>query len=117
MQGQQKTAICGQCHYEFELGVQICRGCTGRVVYGATEYEIREARQVGGMMWGGGAFFLVFLLPILLNSEFGWKLPVGWGLGIWGLALAVIAGLWGATSSEAAERADKAGVIRTFPPR
>ena len=105
---------CGLCHYEFEYGVHVCQGCKGSVVYGASNYELLEARKLGAMIWGVLAFLALFLLPMLAGSELGWKVQTGWGLGIWGLAVVAGAAIWGAFSHEGKERAAKYGMVRTF---
>jgi hypothetical protein len=114
-QPQQVAKVtCGQCHYEFDMGAHVCQGCTGSIVYGASDYEMLEARKIGGMMWGFIAVFLLYLLPMLLNSEFGYKTTMGWGMGVFGLAIVGVAVVWGAFTNQAKVKAEKAGLIRTF---
>lgn len=109
-----KTVTCGLCHFEFEHGARVCRGCQGTVVYGATAYELGEARKMGASLWGGGTLLLLYALPLFLNSQFGWKVKMGWGLDFWGLAIAAVAAVWGAFHHGGAAYADKYDLIRTF---
>lgn len=109
-----KTIKCGLCHYEFDYGVRVCQGCQGTVVYGATGEEQSEAAKIGATMWGGGILFLLYALPLILNSQFSWSISSGWGLGIWGLAIAAAAGIWGAMRGSANAQASQQGSVRTF---
>ncbi len=105
---------CGLCHYEFDHGVRVCQGCQGTVVYGATNAEANESAKVHGVLYGGAALFLIYALPILLNTELGWKVPLGWGMGYWGFVVVAIAGLWGLNHGYGKASMARHGQIRTF---
>lgn len=111
---QTQKVKCGQCHYEFERGVHICQGRKGFVVYGATKHELAEARKMGGMIGGVIGFFLMLLLPILLNSQLGWKLKMGWGMEFWSLVPVAIVAFLGMFYFEKQEDVSKSGLVRTF---
>lgn len=109
-----KTIKCGLCHYEFDCGVHVCQGCQGTVVYGATREELADGAKLGAIVWGGGALFLFYALPHLLNSQFGWTISSGWGVGIWGLVIVMATGVWGVMSGSTRVQKSLSGLVRTF---
>lgn len=113
---QAQTVRCGRCDFEFRIGVHACQGCTGHVVYGATQYEVSEARKFGAMLWGAGGFALVYFLPMFLNAQFGFTIGNGWGLGPWGIVIPAVLAAWGIFLHDARVKANKRDLIRTFPP-
>ena len=79
--------VCGFCGTALPHGADLCTGCEARAVYGPTE---REANNVvfGCILFCIAlSFLIVFVLPQWANDLVGWSIPVGYGLGIWSLAL------------------------------
>ena len=114
---QQETdlLICGQCRTPFERGVYVCLGCKGTIVYGPTEAEGLQARQLGIM--GAALFFmaLFIFIPNALRSLLGLSVPDFLGLSVLPLlgasvVLSVAIGfIWERHSSKS-----KAQLVRTF---
>ena len=86
---------CGLCHYEFIYGAKVCQGCQGTIVYGATVGEVAESAKNWSVLFGIGAVFLLCMVPFILNSNWAFKIPMGWGLGAWSLLVAGAAFIWG----------------------
>jgi len=42
---------CGLCGFEFERGAKICRGCQGRIEYGAGGISLIFGLVYGGLFW------------------------------------------------------------------
>ena len=114
--------ICGQCRTPFERGVYVCLGCKGTIVYGPTEAERLQARQLGIM--GAALFFmaLFILIPNALQRLLELAVPDILGLSVFPLldasvvllgvsvALSVVIGLiWEWRSSKS-----KSHLVRTF---
>lgn len=85
--------ICGGCGTEFARGDHVCLGCHGRIVYGALPEEISKEAGAAGALWAFISFAVIFLLPVVVSSCFGVIIPIGLGLGLWGLL--VVFGAWG----------------------
>lgn len=105
---------CGLCHYDFDYGVQICQGCTGTVVYGATQSETSIAFSTGAQFVGIISLLLMYGLPLLLNAQFSWSIGLGWSLGLYGIIPCAIVGFLGGIVFRHKEKESKKGLIRTF---
>lgn len=111
---QNQNIKCGLCHYEFEHGALICQGCTGRIVYGATQQEINQGMLVGAVLYGFGSLFAIYWLPDLINSKASFKIPTAFGIGNWGLLIAIALAIWGAVNGGNNTKTGHSGEIRTF---
>ncbi|NMX77587.1 hypothetical protein HBO23_31970 [Pseudomonas sp. WS 5532] len=105
---------CGLCHFEFASDVKICQGCHGFVVFGATEAEKAEGAKTGAVVWGGSLLAAVYILPSILQQVFGWHIPIGWGMGLYGLIFPAVGSLIGNFRGRAAVEAKHAGTCRTI---
>ena len=105
---------CGLCHFEFEHGVQVCRGCQGRVVYGASPGEAIEAGKFGGIAGAVLVAVLVIFVPDILNNQLGFAVKPAFGLGLWSIAAIVSGALAGALTASTMCHARHAGTVRTF---
>ena len=45
--------------------------------------------------WASIAFAVLFLLPVVVSSCFGVAVPIGLGLGLWGLLVVFAVWVWG----------------------
>lgn len=105
---------CGLCHYEFIHGAKVCQGCQGTIVYGPTQAEVAESAKLWSVMMGMVVAFLVYMLPFILVTNWGFKVAVGWGLGIWGLAGLGVAFAYGFIYGRNKAVDDHIGKVRTF---
>ena len=105
---------CGLCDYEFKHGVQVCRGCQGRVVYGATPAEATDSGKFGAIAGGVLVAVVLFGLPGLLNEHLGFTVPHAFGLGLWSIVGIVSGAVVGALTASTICHARYAGTVRTF---
>lgn len=108
-----KAYTCGGCGAEFSIGDHVCRGCRGRIVYGALPEEIAKASGAAGAAWASLAFALLFLLPVAVSSCFDAVVPIGLGLGLWGLLLVFAAWICGYRWGQKRAVAVRSGMCRT----
>lgn len=102
---------CGQCHFEANVGVHVCRGCGGDVVYGATADERRQGLLAGALLGLFVSFAILDWIPAKLGSLFDASTS------FWSFqAAAVFAGI-GAVSGVLLITRFKRGMIRTFRTR
>lgn len=106
--------VCGLCHYEFSDGATVCQGCFGTIVYGATDSEVDESAKAMALLCGFGAAFVLFALPVILNSKFGTSLSAGWNLGWWSLVPLLAAAIWGYHRGVVNAERKHRGKVRTF---
>ena len=111
---ENEELLCPLCLHPFQKGASRCRGCRGHIVYGATEAELKEARELGIVMVGVGAVLLFTLAPGLANGAFGWNIPIGLGLGYWSLLVALLSALLGGVYAKAHRAAAMRELIRVF---
>lgn len=98
-----QTFTCGQCHFECNHGVHVCRGCGGDVVYGATRAERKQGALLGGLVGLMVGAWALQKLSIVIGQN--------------GLAAVVIfMAIGAAVGAHVAHRA-KATTIRTFRTR
>lgn len=81
---------CPFCGTVVEFGKYVCLGCNAEVVSGLTRFERQEAAKTGMMVGGGAAFLLFVVLPNWLKSSQGWDVDLLWGLGIYGIGLSAL---------------------------
>jgi len=105
--------ICGGCGTEFAPGDHVCLGCHGRIVYGALPEEISKEAGAAGALWAFISFAAIFLLPVVASSCFDAAVPIGLGLGLWGLLLVFAAWLWGYRWGRKRAVAARSGMCRT----
>lgn len=111
---EQRFVSCGICHFDFSHGAQVCQGCQGTVIYGPTKLEVSQSIKAYAALWGIGVALLIYGIPWLLDSNWDFKIPAGWGLAEWGLLPTVIAALWGANAGLQKAHLDHSREIRTF---
>ncbi len=105
---------CGLCDYNFKHGVQICRGCQGRVVYGATPAEAIDSGKFGAIVGVVLAAAVLFGLPSVLNDQLGFTVQPAFGLGIWSFVAIISGAAVGALTASTMCHARFAGTVRTF---
>lgn len=108
---------CGGCGAEFSPGDRVCRGCHGRIVYGAVPEEVSKEAGAVGALWASIAFAVIFLLPVVVSSCFGVIIPIGLGLGLWGLLVVSAAWVWGHRRGRKKAIAARVGMCRTVVDR
>lgn len=108
-----ETYTCGGCGAEFSPGDHVCRGCRGRIVYGALPEEIAKEANAAGAVWASLTFVILFLLPVVVSSYFDATVPIGLGLGLWGLLVVFGVWLWGHRCGRKKAVAARSGMCRT----
>lgn len=103
-----ETYTCGGCGTEFTPGDHVCRGCHGRIVYGALPEEISKEAGAAGAVWAFIAFVVIYFLPVIASSCFAATVPIGLGLELWGLLIVFAA--WGLGHGRGRKKAVAAGV-------
>ncbi|MBN0452459.1 hypothetical protein JTM50_37245, partial [Pseudomonas aeruginosa] len=63
------------------------------------------------------AFAVIFLLPVVVSSCFGVIIPIGLGLGLWGLLVVSAAWVWGHRRGRKKAIAARVGMCRTVVDR
>lgn len=109
-----QTLFCGECGKELRPNVHACQGCLGTVVNGATEHELRTAHNMHFMYWAGASAVVQTMLPGMLSAKLGLSIPAGFGLGIYGVAVMIIVGLYGGARARARVAEEHRGEVRTF---
>ena len=108
-----ETYTCGGCGTEFSPGDHVCRGCHGRIVYGALPEEVSKEAGAAGAVWASITFAVMFLLPVVVSSCFGVVVSIGLGLGLWGLLVVFAAWVWGHRRGRKRAVAARTGLCRT----
>lgn len=102
---------CGQCHFEANVGVHVCRGCGGDVVYGATADEKKQGLVAGALLGLFVSFAVLDWIPAKLGGL------ANATTSFWSFqGAAVFAGI-GAVSGLVMAVRFKRGMIRTFRTR
>ncbi|HUX89130.1 MAG TPA: hypothetical protein VMV48_00380 [Gallionellaceae bacterium] len=111
-----KKYKCGFCHLEHPEGAVVCQagGCGADIVYGASNLEISDARALGALKWGFITLGIIYVIPQQLNAQFSWSIPNGWGVGVFGLVVALGLAFWGATKEDVKIRESKRGAVRYY---
>lgn len=110
---EKKAYTCGGCGTEFSPEDHVCRGCHGRIVYGALPVEVSREAGASGAGWATGTVFLMFLLPVVINILLGLQIPIGLGMGLWGLLVVFVAWAFGYRKGKLKAIADREGMCRT----
>jgi len=78
---QKEGWSCGFCRSFVEHLQVVCTECNAEAAYAATRHERAEAGKAGAFLGVGLSAFLFLFLPELINSNLGWGLSIGLGLG------------------------------------
>lgn len=66
-----------------------------------------------GAVWAFITFAVMFLLPVVVTTCFGVIVPIGLGLGLWGLLIVFAAWIWGHRRGRIRAVAARSGMCRT----